>query len=488
MTRITKIDIKNFRAFYSNHTIDLKQDGKNLLICGENGSGKSSLLLATKLLIDSYIQNLNFSDHRNCFANTAEDAFIKVTTSNNDDTGDSIHTWSEIARDTGANLIRNAAKTKGILDYKSLLEVYFLQREASGLNVFNLLIENLLAYSTDRITGKIMGEEWQEIKQNVPTNRGHRKKARELQQKLNSFTDRVRNLLEQLQEKATEILLYFNYPIQLKLEFLGLTYNSDIKAIDGKEIILTVDFLQQTIHSPHQFLNEAKLSAIALSLYLASLLITPDSDLNILVLDDVLIGLDMSNRLPVINILHDHFQHYQTFFMTYDREWYNIMKQRIEASDTRDNWLYLELFYSRIDDELEIPVFAQDKDYLAKAKEYLNANDFKAAAIYSRTALEVLIKKFCEKKSLSVMYREDQRKLTINNFLQPIKDGGKDKHGNRLAYISEQLEHDIDQYLSIVMNPLSHSRFVTVYRQEIDDAIRTIENLENALFPPNNRR
>lgn len=164
------------------------------------------------------------------------------------------------------------------------------------------------------------------------------------------------------------------------------------------------------------------------------------------------------------------------------------MKQKIEASDTRDNWLYLELFYSRIDDDLEIPVFAQDKEYLAKAKEYLNANDFKAAAIYLRTAFEVLIKKFCEKKELSVLYKEEQRKLTINNFLKPIKEGKKDRNGNRLPYISEQLERDIDQYLTLVMNPLSHSRFVTVYRQEIEDAITTIENLEDALFPPNNRR
>jgi ABC-type molybdenum transport system ATPase subunit/photorepair protein PhrA len=488
MTRITKIDIKNFRAFYGNYTIDLKQDGKNLLICGENGSGKSSLLLATKLLIDSYIQNLNFSEHRNRFANTDEDAFIKVTTSNNDNTGDSIHTWTETVRDTGANLIRNAAKTKGILDYKALLEVYFLQRENSRLNVFNLLIENLLANSTDRITGKEIGTEWKELIESIPRSRGYKKQARELQQNLDLFTERIRVFLRQLQEKASEILTTFNHSIQLEFQFSGLIYNSDTKEIDGKEIILTVSFLQQTINSPHQFLNEAKLSAIALSLYLASLLITPDSDLNILVLDDVLIGLDMSNRLPVINILHDHFQHYQTFFMTYDREWYNIMKQKIEASDTRDNWLYLELFYSRIDDELEIPVFSQDKDYLAKAKEYLNANDFKAAAIYLRTAFEVLIKKFCEKKALSVLYKEDPKKLIINNFLKPIKEGGKDRNGNRLPYISDQLERDIDQYLTLVMNPLSHARFVTVYRQEIEDAITTIENLEDALFPPNNRR
>jgi hypothetical protein len=31
------------------------------------------------------------------------------------------------------------------------------------------------------------------------------------------------------------------------------------------------------------------------------------------------------------------------------------------------------------------------------------------------------------------------------------------------------------------MNPLSHSRIVTVYRQEIEDAIATIKRLKKAL-------
>jgi len=40
-----------------------------------------------------------------------------------------------------------------------------------------------------------------------------------------------------------------------------------------------------------------------LSIYLASLLQIPMPDLKLLVLDDVLIGLDMSNRIPVLGIL-----------------------------------------------------------------------------------------------------------------------------------------------------------------------------------------
>lgn len=43
MKRITKIELENCRAYYNNYIINLPK-GENLLIYGENGSGKSSLL------------------------------------------------------------------------------------------------------------------------------------------------------------------------------------------------------------------------------------------------------------------------------------------------------------------------------------------------------------------------------------------------------------------------------------------------------------
>ena len=51
--RITGIELKNFRAFYGTYQINLHKAGKNLLVYGENGSGKSSLYLALKLFLES---------------------------------------------------------------------------------------------------------------------------------------------------------------------------------------------------------------------------------------------------------------------------------------------------------------------------------------------------------------------------------------------------------------------------------------------------
>ncbi len=60
--RITEIEIKNFRAFYGSYQINLHKAGKNLLIYGENGSGKSSLYMALKLFLESAVSSHQFED------------------------------------------------------------------------------------------------------------------------------------------------------------------------------------------------------------------------------------------------------------------------------------------------------------------------------------------------------------------------------------------------------------------------------------------
>ena len=56
MATITKIEIDGFKAFPNNFSIDLS-DGKNLLIYGENGSGKSSLYYALHVLMQSVFKD-----------------------------------------------------------------------------------------------------------------------------------------------------------------------------------------------------------------------------------------------------------------------------------------------------------------------------------------------------------------------------------------------------------------------------------------------
>ena len=62
--KITDIEIKNFRAFPKTHHINLHNAGKNLLVYGENGSGKSSLYLALKYFLESAV-NANNEDNKN---------------------------------------------------------------------------------------------------------------------------------------------------------------------------------------------------------------------------------------------------------------------------------------------------------------------------------------------------------------------------------------------------------------------------------------
>ena len=85
---------------------------------------------------------------------------------------------------------------------------------------------------------------------------------------------------------------------------------------------------------------------------------------------------------------------------TYDKAWYEIVKQR----PSNGKWECAE-FYSRKTDKCEIPIYVEDKTYLEKAKEYFKAvTDYKACVIYLRTAFEIAIKRFCEKKNLQVRY------------------------------------------------------------------------------------
>ena len=226
--------------------------------------------------------------------------------------------------------------------------------------------------------------------------------------------------MQELKAKASEILPKFVSNLSFELDFRGIAYNGSNRTFDGQQINLTAKFFERDILAHHRFLNEAKLSAIAVSIYFSSLLIQPESDLKILALDDVLIGLDMSNRLPVIDILNKYFSDYQIFFMTYDRAWYEIVKQRTAEKD----WKYVEFYFSKTD-EYEIPIHTEDKTYLSKAKEYFDLNDYKACVIYLRTAFEAMLKKSCEKMNLHVKYRENPKSLTSEDFWMPIKTGEK---------------------------------------------------------------
>ena len=470
MVRITKIEIKNFRAFPRTYQIDLHKAGKNLLVYGENGSGKTSLYLALESFLESSNDDsIRFETDQNRFIK--DDGHIKVHLRANPGAKECTYEWSQTVKETSDPLIINASKSKGFLDYKDLLETHHVHRKSDTVNVFDLLIYTLLANLINRVTDQSIAEDWKNILGLLPSRRNATQQIATLEGQLEDFNRELRRTLEQLKTEAAKILRKFGYKdnvVALDFDFQGISYNRDSNSLDNQQILLTVQFFDQESPEHHRFLNEAKLSAIALSIYFAGILLQSDSDLKILALDDVLIGLDMSNRLPVLDILEEYFSDYQIFLTTYDKTWYEIVKQRTEENQ----WKYAEFYFSQTD-EYEIPVYVDDKTYLEQAKEYLNANDYKACAIYLRTAFETIIKEYCGAKRLPVRYRRNPDRLSSQDFWDAIK--------NDTSLLEQTLIDEIELYRSIILNPLSHATIANIHKKEIEEAIEAVEKLKNEL-------
>ena len=484
--KITKIEIKNFKTFRGPDQIDLGNKGRNLLIYGENGSGKTSLYEALKFFLESSEGTHQFGDYRNIFSDETDKGYIKLHFTPDPSLNKEMYEWSEnIQNDTKIKPMIDASKAKGFLDYKDLLKTNYLHHGKNSVNVFDLLINTLLknVENDQTFPRTSFSEQWMSISGILSPDENAEQQIENPEEQLEQlqiFNSGLAAKLVDLAAEASKILGKFGYNIDFKFVFHGVRYNSQEQKLYDTEILLTVKFLDEDIRSHHRFLNEAKLSAIALSIFFAGFKLQPDSDLKILVIDDALIGLDLSNRLPVLDILDERdFAKYQIILMTYDRIFYEMVKKR-KSEDKK--WKAAELYCGKVDG-YEIPVYVEDKTYLERAREYLDANDYKACAVYVRTAYEAIIKGYCEKKNIGVKYRENVNELDSNDFWTLIKDkkipdpkSNKPKRLLKLALVKK-----IELARKFTLNPLSHANIVNIPRKELEDAIEAVEWLEDAL-------
>ena len=269
--RITEIEIKNFKAFYGTYRINLHKAGKNLLIYGENGSGKSSLYFALKLFLESGDNpSHRFENDQNRFITDAA-GHIKLGFRANRWSKQETYEWSENVRETEDELIIEASKAKGFLDYKSLLETHYIHRASDTVNVFNLLVETLLA-NTVNTEGQSLAADWARIQLPFPRRNAINKIA-DLEELIENFNNELANRLAELQPKVSEILGKFEHNVAINFDFPRVKYNRETKKLDNQQILLTVDLFNTNIPEHHLFLNEARLSAIAIAIYLSSILV-----------------------------------------------------------------------------------------------------------------------------------------------------------------------------------------------------------------------
>lgn len=469
--KITKIQLKNYRAFHGNsYTIHL-QNGENLIVFGENGSGKSSLYYALRdfFTVDKSEMDITKPPYRNLFA-TRPDTIVKIKFSDNNE-----YEWSNNQDTTSQLVSRGIDTTKGFIDYKGLLQTYYAQQKADSVNVFDFLVEEIL--KDVRPLGKTwtFGEKWKEIIDNLPK-QDNPSEIKRIKKIIKEFNDALDKSAKDLEKEGQKILDKFEMNLIIDLNSQGVNYNENRRAkldkLENQIVKLFVDFYNHRHENHHNMLNEARLSAVAISLFFASFKLQPKGKFKFVVLDDMLIGLDMANRFPVLDILDEMFSDFQIFLFTFDKFWYHALKKRYESASA--DWESLEFYSSRQKNKV-IMLVRPSHGYLEKAKEQKRDSDYEAAANLTRSYYEELIKDFCENRRLEIQYSSDIKTLNAQKFWDKTKEVIQNEAEDT------NIIGKVEMIVSSTLHSMSHAGTSPITEAEVRTAIRTMEELNETL-------
>lgn len=546
MKRITEIEFINYKAFYQNGEENkiVIPNGNSALIYGENGSGKSSIYEGLKQFFNSSDNTIEIIPSRHIAVSKTRieiekegtpeeierevqnEVAVKITFT--DDAGSEQKIFGiPTSNVLGTTYIAQANLLNSFLSYRELLRTYLMNdlrdRTEFRRKFANLLIESILAKQINTATQRSYVSSWEALF--VPRVWYKEENLAKFAKGLNLDIKRINLILN-------EILRYFesNLEVQLVFEEPFIDYVHSVKKErTGKHPICEIDlkvklFGLETENDEENHLtvlNEARLSALAISIYLAALINTPQNNLDfkILFLDDIFIGLDMSNRLPLLEILKNFkkpiieqfvdaesdnaiveriqcvngeiqteeepfFQSYQIFISTYDRFWFQVAKNWFETKSI-GNWCYLELFANQKPDlSFNTPLLYNSLNYFQKAEYYYQKHDYPTCANHLRKALEKRVKELLPINEHYGEYLDGEtgiteiKKLkTLNQYLEKFI-GYCNSNGINATELAD-LKNLKDWYF----NPFSHDNIGTpIFKRELELAMALVENLDGFEF------
>lgn len=498
--KIKTLSLTDFRAFPGPAPATFELDGKNLLVYGENGSGKSSLFHA----LDGFFspsQPADLVELRNSFSN-AGIGNVRVEVGFDDSTSAAWHVDSAGAllsypatavigpfpavfhpgHDTPLNAsVTEAAKFSAVLDYRSLLNTNF-KHEGQAINLFKLAVNGFLAGYFDLASNKTIAQLWAAVLASKPI-RNTTQTLAECTSACNAFNNAMNLALGYLLTHAQNILRTLTpHGLELvSLPFTNVAYNfakmSADKNFTNQALGLEVTFKGKTLDRPQHYLNEARQSALGLALYLgARLACVPAASphLKLLVLDDVLVGLDHSNRLPVLDVLADLFGDWQVVLMTHDKGWFDLAHQRLPES----GWVQYQIYEGDQTAAVPTPIVRKigerpAKAFLEKADALLKLGYYEAAANYVRQAFETGVRAACELKNISLPYKQDAADHKTQTLLEELKKWPATPTLPKSDW--DTALHRLELLKNVVMNPYSHPNAPNIPKQEIVDAADAVQ-------------
>jgi energy-coupling factor transporter ATP-binding protein EcfA2 len=413
--RIQRIEAKAFKAFKH---LDFKLDGRNLLAYGANGSGKSSLYWTLYTFLQSaqkesadvskyfdkdrpeHLLNLNVTDAERALA------AITVTLQNEDASNCPAFTLSQTQHGTQANPdIRKGCLASDFVTYRILFNFYHF-RNSQPIDLWPVFESEILPACNTTSVADMLGL-WTYLKGADPfgdiqrlNERGSAVKKRydEFDVSLKKFKTALSEVLATITIEAQRFYdLHFKHADVLPIQFGVVLRNPDslfdrvAHRFDWPTIGFEVRVGSDTLSRPHTLLNEAKLTQLALSIRFGATFARLDvSPLKLLVLDDLLISLDMGNRMKVVEIiLGPTFADYQKIILTHDSGFFEEFRRSIGGGHA--DWSFQR--FSKPNAETGITL-KEDKSAIEKAEDYLNGQSLDEAAINIRKAAEATVARF----------------------------------------------------------------------------------------------
>jgi hypothetical protein len=538
--KLTELRLKAFRGISDEFKVPI--GGHNALIFGENGASKSSIARALELLFDPRPDS-DLLAHKNLFG--ASDPSIAAEfkghiTNTNPQTGQKFRKakeWPPLewtvgkAKPLPSWLLSSAARS-AFLDHRKLLLLSDCTRELSE-NFFRTAVHHLFANLPAGNSGKTVGQLWEEVSdlafiyRQAQQGKGKeaesgvsdpvaRHKAIEdglnlLNQALNDYLLPLGGKPPRLVTEAERLLRYFeNLRLTLSLNFENLTFNRTAGTFDGGRLHpevkycgkeLTRDALNergenQTFAVHHEILNEARLTALALALFFAAVRLQdeveyipgkgdPEKPARLLVLDDVLVGLDYDHRIPVLTMLRKEFlkaSRFQVVLLTHNREWFDFCRLKVGAR----GWNFIEIYAQREGgpQRSDWPVQKEgSSDLLDRAKAFLDDaahKEIPAAANYARTSIEWALKELCALLHCPIAFTLEPHRLTTEVFLTALTKHPGGKKGAQKA-IRKELQTELEALRRTVLNAYSHWHPTTAVESEVKRAIAVAEKLKEIM-------
>ena len=513
MPAINRIHICSFKAFPND--FELQLEGKNLLMYGENGSGKSSIYYALDCMFQAPLK----PDAGKKYFDPASEQNLKNL--NNLDADSKI--WIDF--DGRHPFIYNIdkegyqftllggkhplpAQINGCFVNHQFLFHFFNFRNSQRINLFPVFIKDILPFCKDDNTGLHIGEMYDEITASIIKKGRHihpdyisnieyfNKAVKKVVEDINiyasdryneSFKDEDDNELvirlrydsnfDKPEDDTNEYWLKYDNIIELVKE------NGEIKERKSSYKKLNEPFIGleisekmpdgnlRKIVKPHTYFNEAKLTAIALAVRFALLNIEKPADGRFLALDDMLISLDMSNRAKVVDFLLKISDKYKIYLFTHDKMFFEYFKHKTKKN--QDAWVYKEIYM----DYDKTPYIRNSEDYLGQAEHYIKQHEYEIAGNFLRKEAEAFCKDFLSKKK---QLTGDFAHLDLNGLIMNCKD-----YAAESGVIDISIFNELDEHRKFILNPSSHDSYdVAKYGHEVKRCLQTLRKLREIIIKP----